>query len=186
MLIKTTDIPKEKFDLYFAQLQQAMQHEEIMKSIAETTTAETLATCWESSAFPKIGCTTFFSVQGDELQGICQYYTLRQEYNFVHCTEVLTYNFSNKNIVFGKDCIDFYSYLNENVHKVNMTINGTFTEEDYATEYGKPFENLLRHLQPYGGRYVGYFKEHTRNALGQIVDVHMVEFITDKGKALGK
>ena len=98
------------------------------------------------------------------------------------CGTKTFFSIDKKNIVYGRDYREFYEYLNENVHKVNMSIMGNFSEEDFQKPYGKPFEALLRHLKPYGGRYVGKFEKHTTNAQGVVVDVHMVEFITKKGK----
>lgn len=182
MLICTSDIDPIKFIEYREQLREALKLPEITKSISPYAQMDAFSTSWESPCVPSCATKTFFSIDGDELLGMCQFQKTTYQDGFIHCTETLAYNFSKKNIIYGRDYREFYEYLNENVHKVNMSIMGNFSEEDFQKPYGKPFEALLRHLKPYGGRYVGKFEKHTTNALGEIVDVHMVEFITKKGK----
>ena len=174
MLICTADIDPVKFIKYREDLREALTNPAIQQSISPHATMDAFDTTWESPMFPKTATVTFFSIHNDEILGVCQYQKISYIEGFIHCNEVLTYNFSKNNVIYGRDCRKFYDLLNESVHKGNLSIMGNFDDTH--------FDHFIKHLSPYGGRYVGKFEKHTTNALGEIVDVHMVEFITKKGK----
>lgn len=175
MLICTSDIDPVKFIKYREDLREALLRDEVKKAISPHAQMDAFDTTWESTRLPSWGTTTFFSIHNDEMLGVLQYQKVTHLEGFIHCSEVFSYNFSKKNIIFGRDCRQFYDLLDQRVHKVNMSIMGNFDKETH-------FDHFIKHLKPYGARYVGKFEKHTTNAMGEIVDVHMVEYITSKGK----
>ena len=182
MLVCTNEIPEDKLKRYKEQLAIALENPQIKTRISPMANLESFCSTWEMNVSPIYGINSFFSVDGDELLGVLQYHILKYDTGYVHCTDTLGYNLGSIDMVFGRDYKQFYAMLNTTVHKVNMTIDATFTEEEYNKAYGKPFEGLLRHLAEYNPRYVGKFEKHSQNALGELVDVHLVEFITQKGR----
>lgn len=182
MLISVYDLKDcAEFASYVEQLKAAMQDPELTKSISPLATLDTLCQAYSTPGYPSYSVETFFSIKDGVLHGILQYQAMTYANGFVHCTESLAFHITKNDLVFGRDYREYYEFLNNNVHKVNISIMGNFGEDAYSVKYGKPFEALLRHLKPYGGRYVGCFEKHTTNALGEIVDVHLIEYITKLG-----
>lgn len=183
MLISVYDLAQTPdFKLYVDQLRVAMCNKELTKSITPLATVDTLCQAYAAPGYPSYSVETFFSIKDGVLHGILQYQAMSYENGFIHCTESLAFHITKNDLTFGRDYRQYYEFLNNNVHKVNISIMGNFNEDDFAVKYGKPFEALLRHLKPYGGRYVGCFEKHTTNAQGNIVDVHLIEYITKLGK----